>query len=527
MVKRPALIASILLGLYSLLGQFPRAGIDEAGSSLVYHLKISGTVDNVLATHVARALSVAEENGAKLIIVELDTPGGPLSGAWKTSRSLVRTKIPTVAWINKDAASAGAMVTYACKYIVMSPGATFGACVPIMALPIPTELPQVLPEKFISYTREQIRSLATERGHDPDIAEAMVDEAKEIAYSEKIPEPRRQKLMKTLDEWEDASAQDREEFKWFLDSSGKLSAARRNSLRKFLEEGAKIVEREKILTLDTDKAFLLQVAIGKAASLDEILELKEIRELNLGRPVVKTAKWSWSELAARFLSTPLLSTLLLIGGIVGIATELKMPGFGFPGILGITCIVLLFFGNFAAGAAQWTDLILFGVGVALLLVELLLIPGFGFVGILGIILIVAGIFRMLLKTPGPYVPAGKEEVVRVIQWMSISLIVSGFGIYVLFKLVRPRTPLFGRLVLAESEKAQEGYSAGAEMAVRARALVGKVGMAKSMLRPAGKAVFDGKLFDVVTQGDMIEKGTRIEIIDVQGNRVIVQRAKES
>jgi len=527
MVRRTALIACVVLAWLSVRGEFPRAQVELRGSSLVYHLRIEGTIDDVLATHVARALSTAEKEGAKLIIVEINTPGGPLSGAWSTSRSLVSTTVPTVAWINKDAASAGAMITYACKYIVMAPGATFGACVPIMVLPIPGEGPTVLPEKFISYTRDQIRSLAAANGHDTDIAEAMVDEDKEIMFSEKIPASRRQKLLRTLDGWDTAAPEEKEEFKWFLDSSGELSENRRGSLKNFLAEDAKISQKGKILTLDTDKAFLLDVAIGKAARRDDIFELKEIRELNLGRSMIREVKWSWSESAARFLSMPLISSLLLIGGIIGIATELKMPGFGFPGILGITCLILLFFGNFAAGAAKWTDLILFGLGVVLLLVELFVIPGFGFVGILGIVLIAASIFTMLLKTPGPYLAPGREEVVRVIRWMSVSLILSALAIYALFKLVTPRTPLFGRLVLADAETAREGYTAGAELAMQAGVLVGKVGEAKSMLRPAGKATFEGKLFDVVTQGDMIEKGCKIEIIDVKGNRIVVQRAKES
>jgi len=183
-------------------------------SSVVYHLKIDTEVNNVLATHVARTLSLAEKHGAKLLIVEINTPGGEMRGMWKISDSLVTTRIPTVAWVNKNGASAGAMITYACRYIVMAPGGTFGACVPVMMNPL--EGPMVLPEKYVSYTREQIRSVAAANGHDADIAEAMVDEAKEIMFSEKIPPARRQKLLKILDGWDKASPDEKEEFKWFL-----------------------------------------------------------------------------------------------------------------------------------------------------------------------------------------------------------------------------------------------------------------------------------------------------------------------
>jgi len=523
------IIAALCLISASLLlsAEGPSPGIRRPAAGLVYHLRITTDIDNVVARHVERTMSIAEKRGAELIIVEINTPGGLLTGAWRVSDSLVSSRIPTVAWVNKDAASAGAMITYACDYIVMAPGATFGACVPMLALPMPQEMPDNITEKFISYTREQLRSLASANGHDADIAEAMVDEDKEIDFSQKIPSDRWERLRRILRQWEETSPEEKQEFKWFLDSSGALSEEKRDALIAFLTEGAKIIEKGKILTLDTDKAFLLNVAIGRAKSLGDIFKLKELQELNIGHPVIERVGWTWSESVAKFLSSFWVRALLLVGAFVGISTELKMPGFGFPGILGITCIVLLFFGSYAAGAAEWLDLILFGLGVTLLLLELFVIPGFGFVGIAGIVLIVASIFMMMLKRPGPFLPPAKEEVVRVIRWMSASLIVAAATVFAIFKLISPKVPLFGRLVLATTEKAQEGYTAGEKFATQAEILVGKVGVAKSMLRPAGKAVFDGKLFDVITEGDMIEKGSKIEIIEVKGNRIIVERAEES
>jgi membrane-bound serine protease (ClpP class) len=521
-----ALLCLISAG-FLMAARSPFPGVESPGGRIVYHLKISTDIDNVVARHVERTVAIAERRGAKLIIVEINTPGGLLLGAWRVSDSLVSTSIPTVAWINKDAASAGAMITYSCDYIVMAPGATFGACVPMLALPMPKEMPENITEKFISYTREQLRSLASANGHDADIAEAMVDADKEIEFSAKIPAERWQKLRNTLHNWEGASPEEKKEFQWFVDSSGGLSEEKRDALLAFLTPGAKIVEKGKILTLDTDKAFLLNVAIGKAQTLGDIFKLKEIEDMNIGHPVIERVGWTWSESVAKFLSSFWVRALLLVGATVGIFTELKMPGFGFPGILGITCIVLLFFGSYAAGAAEWLDLILFGLGVTLLTLELFVIPGFGFVGVAGIVLIVASIFMMLLKRPGPYLPPAREEVVRVIRWMSASLIVSAALLFVIFKLVSPNVPLFGRLVLATSERAWQGYTAGEKFAVQADVLVGKVGVARSMLRPAGKAVFDGKLFDVVTEGDMIERGSKIRIIEVKGNRIVVQKAGES
>ena len=177
------------------------------------------------------------------------------------------------------------------------------------------------------------------------------------------------------------------------------------------------------------------------------------------------------------------------------------------------------------GAAQWTDLILVMVGIILLGVELFVNPGFGVVGILGLVAILGGIFMML--DPGINLPWLKgETIVSVLTQMIIGIVAAIFAAYILFRFLKPGTPFLGKLILGDSEASAMGYTADRTAAGEAAELIGKVGCARSKLRPSGKAIFDGKLYDVVTQGDIIEAEEKIRIIELKGNRIVVEKIEE-
>src|SRR3989338_9125277 len=101
----------------------------------------------------------------------------------------------------------------------------------------------------------------------------------------------------------------------------------------------------------------------------------------------------------RFITHPMLSPLLLTLGFLGILFELKIPGWGLSGTLGVLFLALFFWGHYLAGLANWTEIVIFGIGVVLVFLEIFIIPGFGITGIAGMALIVTGIFLALLKFP--------------------------------------------------------------------------------------------------------------------------------
>ncbi len=140
------------------------------GDGPVYRVTIDGTIDTALAAYVERALADAEQAGASLVVFDIDTFGGLLDAADTIRKAVLSTEVPTVAVIDRNAASAGALIAYATDTIVMVPGASMGAATAV------NQTGDYAPEKIQSYTRGLMRATAEATGRDPRIAEAMVDE---------------------------------------------------------------------------------------------------------------------------------------------------------------------------------------------------------------------------------------------------------------------------------------------------------------------------------------------------------------
>ncbi|HEX8299151.1 MAG TPA: ATP-dependent Clp protease proteolytic subunit, partial [Rubricoccaceae bacterium] len=142
------------------------------GDGPVVRLTIDGMVDTALAQRVARAVAQAEASGASALVVRVNTYGGLLDAGDAIRTSLLGTDVPVVAVVDRNAASAGALITYAADTIVMVPGASIGA-----ATAVDGATGEAAPEKVQSYTRGLMRATAEATGRDPRIAEAMVDPA--------------------------------------------------------------------------------------------------------------------------------------------------------------------------------------------------------------------------------------------------------------------------------------------------------------------------------------------------------------
>jgi membrane-bound serine protease (ClpP class) len=136
---------------------------------------VEGMIDNGLVHYIDRAIAQAEERGDDVIVFELDTFGGLVDAADKIRQSILDANIRTIAFINKNAASAGALISYACDEIVMAEGASIGA-----ATVVEGQSGEKASEKMQSYFRGLMRSTAEANGRDPRIAEAMVDESIEV-----------------------------------------------------------------------------------------------------------------------------------------------------------------------------------------------------------------------------------------------------------------------------------------------------------------------------------------------------------
>ena len=262
-----------------------------------------------------------------------------------------------------------------------------------------------------------------------------------------------------------------------------------------------IIEKDKILTLNTEQATKLNFVDGIALNLEEVLNF-----LNLQDVKIKYISPNWAENISRFVTNPVVSSLLLSIGFLGLIIEFWTLGWGIAGSIGIISLSLFFGGHIIVGLAGWEAIILFLVGFFLLLAEIFLIPGFGLTGISGIIAILTSIFL----TFG-----------NIIQATYSILIALGFTIVGFFLLIRyiPATRTWRKFILFTKQEKELGYTVGIKNSKR---LIGKEGIAITPLRPSGMVEVNGEKLNAITRGEYVDSNTKIKIISVEGNKIVVE-----
>ncbi len=166
---------NLLLLLLLFSSQLVLAQTDTGADKKVFTFKIDKDIDPAMTRRVKLALEEAEEIGADLIVIEMDTYGGAVNDADEIRTMILNSEKPVYVFINKDAASAGALISIATDSIYMAPGASIGAATVVNGAD-----GAAAPDKYQSYMRSMMRSTAEAKGRNPKIAEAMVDEKIEI-----------------------------------------------------------------------------------------------------------------------------------------------------------------------------------------------------------------------------------------------------------------------------------------------------------------------------------------------------------
>jgi len=268
--------------------------------------------------------------------------------------------------------------------------------------------------------------------------------------------------------------------------------------------------KDTTLTLTTAEALKFELAAFEATSLGDLCA-------RLHRPLLSVVRVApnWAESLARFLAGSAVSSLLMTLGMLGIMIELWAPGHLVSGLIGLACLLLFTFGQYVVNLAGWETLILFGAGAALVAVELLFFPGHGVMVVLGVILVVVALTESMVDVK--HVPLG---ISWSLGWLPSaltrgfgSLLAAGVALGFLSRFL-PRSRLGRALILNDTVGAPATTSAS---------LLGRAGVAETALRPTGKAVVDGRRLDVVSEGDFVEQGAAIEVIEVAGPRIVVRR----
>lgn len=426
----------------------PETSVDDQDGG-VYVIHVEGLIDNGLYSYIERGLQRARSNNAAGVILQIDTFGGLVDAADNIRKSLLSSELPIVAFIDLNAASAGALISIATDSIYMAPGGSIGAATVVDGSGTYAS------EKMQSYMRGIMRATAESTNRDPQVAEAMVDESVAI-------------------------------------------------------EG--IIAEGKLLTLSTEEALRIGFIQGSAASIEDVMGIMGWT----GLPVIDMQE-VWAESVLRFLANPVVSSILMLMMLGGLYFELQTPGIGFPGIMAGIGSLLFFAPLYIMGLAQSWEIVLFIMGVILIVIEIFVIPGFGLAGISGISLVIFSLGVSLIGNVGLQFPE-IGQISQAIWTMAITLIL---GVAMIASMVRylPENIMFNTLVLSESTDRSRGYT-GADTHDE---LLGSEGVTVTALRPSGTALLNDRRIDVVSDGDFIEKGARVKVVETANLKVVVRK----
>lgn len=300
-------------------------------ASEVWLLRIDGVIGRGTVPFIRNGLAEAEAAGAAAVVFEFATPGGYLDAATACRDLILGAGVPTIAYVNREAYSAGALLALSCERIYFAPGGVMGAATPVYF--DQTGEMRTAPEKVMSAVRALFRATAEERGRNPAVAEAMVDPDVEVAG---------------------------------------------------------LVERGRLLTLTAKSAAEWGYSDGEAATLGQVLD-----RAGLSGAAVREFVPRWVDSAVATLTSPGLAALLIAIGILGLLWELLTPGFGVAGAVGLGSLAVFFWAHALAGLAGWESIVFIVAGVVAIVLEVLVFTAsdFGLAGIVGLILIGLGLYR--------------------------------------------------------------------------------------------------------------------------------------
>ncbi len=318
---------------------------------------------------------------------------------------------------------------------------------------------KAMPDKYQSYMRSMMRATAEAKNRDPQIAQAMVD-------------PR------------------------------------------IVVEG--VIDSSMVLTFTTSEAIEHGFCEGQTNNLDEV-----IRKSGFSNYKIIKQQLTTSDHIIGFLINPFISGILIMLIIGGIYFELQSPGLGFPSAAAVIAALLYFAPLYIEGLAANWEILLFIIGLILVAVEIFAIPGFGIAGILGIGFITVGLTLAMVESfeaiDGSIDFSGVlKALFIVITAMFLSLLGS---IYLSRKLFSGST-IFGTLALTASQQKSEGFSSSYQ---KYEDIIGQEAKAYTNLRPAGKIMFEGELYDAVAESGFIEKENIVSIKSYQNGQLVVRQ----
>ena len=460
---------SLLLFIQLMIAHVVKADSD---TTLVYRLPIFDNINSTTWIHVKHGFEEATKLKADVIIVHLNTYGGEVIFADSIRTKILNNPTPVHVFIDNNAASAGALISIACDKIYMRPGANIGAATVV------NQTGEQMPDKYQSYMRSTIRATAEAHGkdtliskndtiikwiRDPRIAEAMVDQRLVIPG---------------------------------------------------------LVDSSQVLTFTALEAIEHNYCDGLADNMDDV-----IKQLGYKNYTIKSFEPSLYDNLKGFFSSPMLRGLLILIIIGGIYFEMQSPGIGFPLAAAALGAILYFAPLYIDGLAANWEIIIFVIGIALIALEVFVIPGFGVAGVSGIILTITGLTLALVKNVVfNFENVDNSDFVEAL--LTVFLGIAGgiiLTIYLSNKLITSEKGVFSKIALKTSQDVDMGYIA---VDNTLSTLIGKTGIATTVLRPSGKVLIEGEYYDARATDHFIEKNAPVKVISYSSGQLNVRQYEQ-
>ncbi len=457
-------------------------------------IEVRGPLDAGKVNSLRRRIDRAIGQHANFIILQLDSEGGDTRDV-ATLANEIRAKkdasgtmpIQFVAWApDKRSLGAATFLAVACSEIVMGKDAALADFGYLMD-----------PSQADARRRalEMLVPLAREQGYPPLLFQATLDPTLNLVRVKSKSDPGPEQLVTEKD----------------FEADQQSPKPRWNSFGRLVPGEGK--------TFRITAPLAREWRIVQAADIDRLEDLYNYCGLGNETQRIRIARDDWLDQIAEVFREPWVRFLLIMLGIIGLILELKMPGATFPGVLSAVCFVLFFWAYSFVGEFTFLAILLFILGLVLIAVEIFIIPGFGVTGISGILLVVVSLVLVTLEK----MPETSQD------WMELGTTLTTFGLSMAAALVGavalawylPSIPYANRLILKPPDE-EEDLSDGLGMVHPYASLLGAIGVASTPLRPAGKVQFGEDFLDVVAEGDYVNAGSRVQVIEIEGNRIVVK-----
>ena len=495
LVAQTAENRTAVAALYGLQRESLREIAPEKENRNVRLIRVTGVIDRLQENFLLRQIQRAIADDAQAIVFEIDSPGGLLVASITLANAIAdleERKIRTVAYVPQQAISGAAIISLGCDEIYLHPNAMIGDAGPIEMRR--GQQFEKAPEKILSPLKVALRQLAEKKHRPAAICEAMADRTMKVFH---------------------VTHRDNGQV-WYM-SELDIHAANGEWIK-----GAQLRETngELLFTADGNRAHEVKLAEAPVSDLDDL-------KSRIGVPAnvrLVPIKKNWVDRLVFTLNHPAMVMLMIVLGVALIYLEMHFLT-GIMGILSALCFSLFFWSNFMGGSAGWLEVVLFILGIVCLGLEIFVIPGFGVFGVSGILLVLVSLVMACHSWSYDFTTNVED-----LTWQTGQILMS-FGIVLTAAIgtarFLPSLPGFDSMVLGppgttSDEPRIRFETVPATMGFESGIAIGDQGVALTMLRPSGKARFSDQVVDVVSEGPFISANSQLEIVFLNGNRIVVR-----